>query len=51
MIGVYIIIILVIIIALTLKKSKYDKSNYKKESRDGFFGVMMDKGNVEGPKL
>ena len=32
MIGLYIIIILVIIIALTLKKSKYDKSNYKKES-------------------
>ncbi|NSA04886.1 hypothetical protein FHU26_005435 [Clostridium beijerinckii] len=30
MIELYIIIILVIIISLTLKKSKYDKSNYKK---------------------
>ncbi|MCI1580774.1 hypothetical protein [Clostridium beijerinckii] len=47
MIGLYIIIILVIIIVLTLKKSKYDKSNYKKESGNSFFGVMMDKGNVE----
>lgn len=44
MIELYIIIILVIIIVLTLKKSKYDKSNYKKESGNGFFGVMMDKG-------
>ncbi|OCA98716.1 nuclease-related domain-containing protein [Clostridium beijerinckii] len=44
MIGLYIIIILVIIIVLTLKKSKYDKSNYKKESGNGFFAVMMDKG-------
>ncbi|NRW25479.1 hypothetical protein DFH70_004605 [Clostridium beijerinckii] len=44
MIELYIIIILVIIISLTLKKSKYDKSNYKKESGNGFFGVMMDKG-------
>lgn len=42
MIGLYSIIILVIIIALTLKKSKYDKSNYKKESGNGFFGVIKE---------
>ncbi|OPJ55663.1 hypothetical protein CLCHR_46550 [Clostridium chromiireducens] len=29
MMGLYIIIILVIAIAITLKKNKYDKSNYK----------------------
>jgi len=44
MIGLFILIILGIFISYGLKKSKYDKSNYKKESGNSYWGVMMDKG-------
>lgn len=44
MISFFIIIILGIFISYGLKKSKYDKSNYKKESGNSYWAVMMDKG-------
>jgi superfamily II DNA helicase RecQ len=44
MMELFIIIILGIIIITGLKKSKYNKSNYKKESGNSYFSVMMDKG-------
>jgi hypothetical protein len=43
-VGIYIILFLVIFITYIIKKNNYDKSNYKKESGNKFFGVMMDKG-------
>jgi hypothetical protein len=43
-VGSYIILFLVIFITYIIKKNNYDKSNYKKESGNKFFGVMMDKG-------
>ncbi|AQR96503.1 NERD domain-containing protein [Clostridium saccharoperbutylacetonicum] len=43
-IGSYIILFLVVFITYVIKKNKYDKSNYKKESGNKFLGVMMDKG-------
>jgi len=42
--GIFIIIILGICISYGLKKNRYDKSSYKKESGNNFLGVMMDKG-------
>lgn len=44
MIGLFILIISGIFISYGLKKSKYDKSNYKKESGNSYWGAMMDKG-------
>lgn len=44
-VGIYIIILLVIFITYIAKKNNYDKSNYKKESGNKFWSVMMDKGN------
>jgi superfamily II DNA helicase RecQ len=43
-IGIFIIFILGFFIYYGLKKSRYDKSNYKKESGNNFLGVMIDKG-------
>lgn len=43
-VRIYIILFLVIFITYIIKKNNYDKSNYKKESGNKFFGVMMDKG-------
>lgn len=52
MIGLYIIIILVIIIVLTLKKSKYDKSNYKKESGNRYtLNKTIEKLISNSPKV
>lgn len=42
--GIYVIMFLVILITYITKKRSYDRSNYKKESGNKFFGVMMDKG-------
>jgi len=46
-IGIFIIFIIFILgfcVYHGLKKSNYDKSNYKKESGNNYFGVRMDKG-------
>lgn len=43
-IGIFIVFILAFCVYYGLKKSSYDKSNYKKESGNNFLGVMMDKG-------
>lgn len=47
LVGIYIILFLVIFITFIIKKNNYDKSNYKKESGNKFFGVMMDKGKYD----
>ncbi len=44
MLGLFIIIILGSIILCCLKKRRYDKSNYKKESGNSYWAVMMNKG-------
>lgn len=43
-VGIYIILFLMIFITYVIKKNKYDKSNYKKESGNKFLSVIMDKG-------
>ena len=43
-IGIFIIFILGFSYIIGMKKINYDKSNYKKESGNNYFGVMRDKG-------